>query len=151
MKSIIIFVISILTIKSCGYSKNEDNLQIQKTTIAYFNAIEKNDTLMYKKVYKINDGGDASDLFFLNKNYQKINPNNILLKNIKVKDTFNAGVYKKYVMFTLKKPNHKASEPNQDLRLYLMFWKNTGFDKIDQVFIIGNMPKWEDQKPLEGY
>lgn len=145
----LIVVISILTITGCNNSKNKENEQIKKTTIAYFNAIKNNDTLSYKKEYRLNDGGDMYEFNFIKRNYEKINPHNILLKNIKVKDTFNAGVNKKYVMFILKKPHYEPYETNGDLRMYLMFWKNTGYDKIDQVFILGNMPKWEDQKPID--
>ena len=148
MKKIILIAISIFALNSCKNLKNADNEQIKKTTIAYFKAIERNDTLMYKKIYKINDGGDMYEFNFMQRNYQKINPNNILLKNMKVKDTFSAGVNQKYVEFILKKPNYKPFEKNEDLRLYLMFWEKTGLAKIEQVFIIGNTAKWENQKPL---
>ncbi|AZI41148.1 hypothetical protein [Epilithonimonas vandammei] len=139
-------------ISCCTNQKNKDNEQIKNTVNQYFKAIKNNNSADYNNIVSDSQelpGATASDLFFLHKNYSKINPNNILLKNIKVKDTFNAGTQKKYVMFILKKPNYKPFETNQDLKMYLMFWKNTGYDKIDQVFIIGNMPKWEDQKPID--
>lgn len=148
MKNLIFIIALLLSTKECKTS-NKDDVKIKNTVITYLNSIKNGDTLSYKSAYKMDDGGDMYEYNFLRRNYTKINPNNILLKNMKVKDTFNAGVSKKYVMFTLKKPNYKPFETNQDLRIYLMFWKNTGYDKIDQVFIIGNMPKWEDQKPIE--
>lgn len=150
MKKIILIFISVISILSCNVSKNNDNEQIKKTVIQYFNSIKENDSLQYRKLIYFSDkfpGGTSSDLFFLHKNFSKINPNNILLKNIKVKDTFNL-VKKKYVMFTFKKNNSKPFEYNQDLKMYLLFWNEVGYDKIYEIYIIGNMPEWEDQEPI---
>ena len=148
MKNLTFILLSLIVLVSCNISKNSDNEQIKNTVINYFNSIKKNDTLGYKKIYQLNDGGDFYDFNFLKRNYSKINPNNILLKNIKVKDTFNM-VEKKYVMFTFKKANPKPFEYNQDLKMYLLFWKQVGYDKIYEMYIIGNMPEWEDQKPID--
>lgn len=148
MKNLILIFASSILILSCAPSKNWDNEQIKKTVTNYFNAIKENDTIGYKKIYALNDGGDYYDFNFLKRNYSKINPNNILLKNIKVKDTFNM-VQKKYVVFTFKKLNPKPFEYNQDLKMYLLFWKQVGYDKIYEMYIIGNMPEWEDQKPID--
>ena len=151
MKNITLIFILLASVLSCNISKNNDNEQIKKTVISYFNAIKKNDSIEYGKlIYHSNElpGDTSSDLFFLHNNYSKINPNNILLKNIKVKDTFNM-VEKKYVEFTFKKANPKPFEYNQDLKMYLLFWKEVGYDKIYEMYIIGNMPEWEDQKPID--
>ncbi|AZI41149.1 hypothetical protein [Epilithonimonas vandammei] len=146
---ILLFVVFVSTI-SCK-TIDSDNEQIKKTVHFFLNSIKKDDTLTYKNIYKLDDGGDMYYFNFLKRNYSKINPNNTLLKNIKIKDTVDIGVHQKYVMFTLKKPNYKPFETNQDLRLYLMFWKKNGYNKIYQMYLIGDTPKWEDQKPLEGY
>lgn len=151
MFNFLIFINISNIISCCTSQKNKDNEQIKKVAIRYFDAIKRGDTVTYKSLYKLNDGGDIFEFNFLKRNYSKINPHNTLFKNIKVKDTVNIGVRPKYIMFTLKKPNYKPFETNQDLKMYLMFWKNTGYNKVDQIFIIGNMAEWEDVKPLKGY
>jgi len=146
MKKLILSVLVLVITVSCK-TINKDNEQIKNTVNQYFKAVKNNDLSTYSALMYNSEkapGGIASDLFFLHKNYSKINPNNILLKNIKIKDTVDIGVHQKYIMFTLKKPNYKPFETNQDLKMYIMFWKEIGYNKRYQMYLIGDTPKWED-------
>lgn len=154
MKNIILLLSIISTVSCCTNQKNKDDTEIRTVVKKYFSTIENNDLNGFSKLISNSDkfpGGISSYLFFLNNNYSKINPDNILLKNIKIKDTFDIGEHQKYILFVLKKPKPKPFETNQDLRMYLFFRKAVGYDKISEIFIIGNIPDWEDQKPMDLY
>ena len=151
MKKIILIVISIFALSSCHNLKNTDNEQIEITVKKYFHTIEKNDLQAYSNLISNSNrfpGGVSSYLFFLHNNYSKINTNNILLKKIKIKDTIDLGEHQKYILYILKNPNPVPFGNNKDLRMYLFFRKAVGYNQISEFFIIGNIPDWEDQKPI---
>ncbi|CAA7386371.1 hypothetical protein [Chryseobacterium fistulae] len=143
----ILVILFLLNINCCVNQTKKDEKQIKKTVIQYFKAFKENDLHTYNSLIYNSDnypGITASELFFLNKNYNKINSRENLLDNIKIKDTTDIipSVKMKYVQYVYK--NEKDSNNmKKPLIITLMFYKQIGFNKIYQPVILQNHIGWD--------
>ncbi|KFF23730.1 hypothetical protein [Chryseobacterium vrystaatense] len=146
MKTITAVLILFLLV-SCVSQDQKDKEQIEQTVSKYWNAVRDNDMKAYKNLFDESEdysGAMQADLYFLHKNYAKINLNNVLLKDFKIKDTtvIFAGNKQKYVQYVIAKKN----DPNnltKDLVITLMFYKPIGFNKIYNLAPLKNHIGWE--------
>ncbi|ASW73628.1 hypothetical protein IQ37_19325 [Chryseobacterium piperi] len=143
----ILGILFLLNISCCVNQKKKDEEQIKNTVKEYLKAVKENDL---QKVYGLIDdsdtffGGIQGEFYFLKKNYDKINPNNILLKNIKVKDTVVtfAQNKQKYVQYVIKKEND-SNYLKKPLIITFMFYKPVGYNKIYNSVILQNHIGWD--------
>ncbi|MCJ7936145.1 MAG: hypothetical protein MUW56_21575 [Chryseobacterium sp.] len=147
MKNLLLIPILLLTINCCNAPKNSDDAEIKETVTKYWKAIKDNDIETYKNLFDENEefsGGIQADLFFLHKNYEKINPNNILLKNYKIKDTIVmfSNNKQKYVQYVV---NNQGNNGNikKPLIITLMFYKPVGYNKIYNPSPLKNHIGWD--------
>ncbi|MCD1117449.1 hypothetical protein [Chryseobacterium turcicum] len=132
---------------SCVNKKNKDEQQIKETVQEFWKKAKINDFEGYKKLVEDPDvflGSMQAELNFIHKNYDQINPNDILLKNIKVKDTSIAGpnVHQKYVQYIIKKEND-SNYLKKPLIITLLFYKPVGYNKIFNRKILQNHIGWD--------
>jgi len=151
MKTIKLIFISLIVfnISSCINQSQEDEVQIKKTVKQFWKAVENNDLEKCKNLIEDSetfDGIIQSDIYFLHKNYKKINPNNILLNNIKIKDT--TGIvpslklkYVQYIIPTKDDPDNVK----KDLIITLMFNQTVGYNKIFNPTILENNIGWDEK------
>jgi len=149
MKTIkyISLILILLSISCCVNQKQKDEEQIKNTIKEYWTAIKNNDLEGYKNLFDESEnfaGAMQADLYFLHKNYNKINPNDILLKNIKIKDTvvMFAENKQKYVQYTIKKEND-TNLIKKPLIITLMFFKPVGYNKIFNLAPLKNHIGWD--------
>ncbi len=143
----ILGILFLLNISGCVNQKKKDEEQIKNTVKEYWKAVKENDL---QKAYNLIDdsdtffGGIQGEFYFLKKNYDVINPNNILLKNIKVKDTvvMFAQNKQKYVRYIVKKEKD-SSHSKKPLIKTFMFYKPAGYNKIYNAVILQNHIGWE--------
>lgn len=142
----------LFSVSCCVNQTKKDEEQIKETVQKFWETAKVNDFEGYKNLVADPDifsGVMQTELNFLHKNYDKINPNDILLKNIKIKDTIvrfpqNKQKYVKYV-FKSKNDSNSLKKP---LIITLMFYKPIGFDKIYYPLILQNHIGWDkEQKP----
>lgn len=148
MKTIkyISLILIALSISCCVNQKKKDEEQIKNTVAKYWSAVKDNDLERYKDLFDENEnyaGAIQSDLYFLHKNYDKINPHDVLLKNYKIKDTTvmfaeNKQKYVQFIVVTKNDPNNLK----KDLIITLMFYKPVGFDKIYNLSPLQNHIGW---------
>lgn len=146
MKTTIAILILFLCI-GCVSQDKKDKEQIKETVTKYWKTVKENDLEGYKSLFDENEnfsGALQADLYFLHKNYEKINPNNILLKDYKIKDTtvMFAENKQKYVQYIIKSKN----DPNtlkEPLIITLMFYKPVGFNKIYNPSPLKNHIGWD--------
>ncbi|CAA7391641.1 hypothetical protein [Chryseobacterium fistulae] len=136
----------LLSFSCCVNQKKKDEEQIKETVQKFWEKAKINDFEGYRRL--IADPGVFSgvmqvDLNFIHKNYDKINPNDILLKDIKVKDTSIAGpnMHQKYVQYVIKKEND-TNYVKKPLIITLLFYKPGGYDKIFNRKILQNHIGW---------
>ena len=150
MKTIIKYLailLILLNISCCVNQKKKDEEQIRETVQKFWGKAKINDFEGYKNLVAdpgIFSGAMQVDLNFLHKNYEKINPNDILLKNIKVKDTSIAGpsIHQKYVQYVIKKEND-SNNLRRPLIITLLFYKPVGYNKIFNRSILRNHIGWD--------
>ncbi|MDQ1802722.1 hypothetical protein RAH57_01910 [Chryseobacterium sp. CKR4-1] len=135
------------SISSCVNQKKKDEKQIQETVQKFWEKAKINDFEGYKSLVADPDifsGVMKAELNFLHKNYDKINPNDFLLENIKVKDTSIAGpnVHQKYVQYIIKKEND-SNYLKKPLIITLLFYKPVGYDKIFNRKVLQNHIGWD--------
>jgi len=140
-------VIILLSISCCVNQKKKDDEQIKNTIAEYWSAVKDNDLERYKSLFDENEdfaGGIQADLYFLHKNYDKINPNNSLLKDYKIKDTtvMFAENKQKYVQYTIKKEND-TTYLKKPLIITLMFYKPVGYNRIYNPSPLKNHIGWD--------
>jgi len=149
-----ISILVILLSTSCVNQKEKDEQQIKNTVREYWKAVKENDLQKCNSLIEDSEtyfGGIQGQFYFLQKNYDKINPNDILLKNIKVKDTTATipSVKLKYVQYFIKDQN----DPNnlkKPLIITYLFYKEIGYNKIFNASILQNHIGWgKEQKPTQ--
>jgi len=154
MKTIkyISILLILLSISCCVKQQENDEEQIKKTVKEYWKAVKENNlqkcmNLIYES--EEFEGAVQGELYFLHKNYNKINPNDILLKNITIKDTtimFSENK-QKYVQYFIKDKN----DPNslkKPLIITLTFYKPIGYDKIYNGALLQNHIGWGKELKL---
>lgn len=151
MKKIIIHfpaaLLIFLSLNSCVNQKQKDEEQIKETVTKYWQAVKENNIDNYKNLFVDSEsfaGGIQADLYFLHKNYDRINSNDVLLKEIKVKDTvvrFEENK-QKYVQYIIKKEND-TSLLKKPLIITLMFYKPAGLNKIFYPSPLRNHIGWD--------
>ncbi|PTT36128.1 hypothetical protein DBR28_11425 [Chryseobacterium sp. HMWF028] len=143
-----IFVIPIvLSISCCVNHKQKDEEQIKDTVSKYWHSVKKNNVKECLSLFEDVEnysGVVQSDVFFLIKNYDKINPNDILLKNIKIKDTvvMFAENKQKYVQYIIKNEND-TTYLKKPLIITFMFYKPVGYSKIFNRAVLQNSSSWD--------
>ena len=143
-----ISILSILfSVSCCVNQKKKDEEQIKETVQKFWKKAKINDFAGYKSLVADPDifsGVMQVELNFIHKNYDRINPNDILLKNIKVKDTSIAGsnVSQKYVQYVIKKEND-TTYLKKPLIITLLFYKPVGYNKIFNRKILQNHIGWD--------
>ena len=149
MKTIryITILLVLLNISCCVNQKQKDEEQIKDTINKYWHSVKENNVKECLSLFEDVEnysGVVQSDLFFLNKNYDKINPNNILLKNIKIKDTtvMFAENKQKYVQYMIKKEND-TTYLKKPLIITFMFYKPVGYNKIFNRAVLQNSSNWD--------
>ncbi|ANF52978.1 hypothetical protein A0O34_21700 [Chryseobacterium glaciei] len=140
-------ILILLSISSCVNQQKKDEDQIKNTVRAYWKAVKNNDLQAYNNlIYESQNypGVTASELNFLYKHYDIVNPKESLLKNIKIKDTtvMFAENKQKYVQYTIVKKND-PDNLKKDLIITLMFYKPIGFNKINNPVILENHIGWD--------
>jgi len=141
------FIMILLSISCCVNQKQKDEEQIKNTVREYWKAVKNNDLRKYNDLFDDSEnfsGAMQGDLYFLHKNYDKINPNDILLKNIIIKDTtvmFEQNK-QKYVQYIIKKKND-TSYIKKPLIITLMFFKPIGYNKIFNLSPLKNHIGWD--------
>lgn len=149
MKTIkyILGILFLLNISCCVNQKKKDEEQIKETVTKYWKAVKENDLKSYNSLIYDSEnypGVTASELFFLNKNYDVINSKENVLNNIRIKDTTDIipSVKMKYVQYTYKKKND-SNNLKKPLIITLMFYKQMGLDKIYYPVILQNHIGWD--------
>lgn len=138
----ILGILFLLNINCCVNQKKKDEEQIKDTVTKYWKAVKENKVEECLNLFEDVEnykGGVQSDIYFLHKNYDKINPNDILLKNIRVKDTvvmFSQNK-QKYVQYIIKKEND-SNCLKKPLIITFMFYKPVGYNKIFNRTILQN-------------
>lgn len=137
----------LLNISCCINQKKKDEEQIKDTVTKYWKAVKEDkveECLNLFEDVENYEGGVQSDIYFLHKNYDKINPNDILLKNIKVKDTvvMFAQNKQKYVQYVIKKEND-SNYMKKPLIITFMFYKPVGYNKIFNRAVLQNHIGWD--------
>lgn len=140
-------ILILFSISCCVNQQKKDEDQIKETVLKFWEKAKVNDFEGYKNLVAepgIFVGAMQVDLNFIHKNYDKINPNDVLLKNIKVKDTSIAGpnVNQKYVQYVIKKEND-TNYIKKPLIITLLFYKPVGYDKIFNRSILRNHIGWD--------
>jgi len=144
----ITIILFLLSISSCVNQRKKDDEQIKNTITEYLKAVKENDLQKCKSLIEDGEtysGGIQGQFYFLQKNYERINPNNVLLKNIKIKDTIGTipSVKLKYVQYTIKKDNDNTYL-KKPLIITFMFYKPVGYDKIFNASILQNHIGWDN-------
>lgn len=143
----------LLSISCCVNQNKKDEEQIKETVRNFWATVKRNDFNGYKNLVEDNEiflGSMQAEFSFLHKNYDKINPNDALLKNIKIKDTSIASpnTQQKYVRYIIKKQND-TNNLQKPLIITLLFYKPVGYNKIFNRKILQNHIGWDkDQKPI---
>lgn len=146
-------ILILLSISCCVNQNKKDEEQINDTVQKFWEKAKTNDFQGYKNLIADPDvfsGIMQVDLNFLHKNYDKINPNDLLQKNIKIKDTSIAGTntQQKYVQYIIKEPND-SNNLKKPLIITLLFYKPVGYDKIFNRSILRNHIGWDKEvKPI---
>ena len=133
----------LFTISCCVNNKQKDDDQIKQTVKNYWKAVKNNEAQDYLNLIENNDEYNIAfthDLYYLHKNYRKLDANKFLSREVKIQNTRNFGGNHKYVEYIFIKPN-SIVEP---LTVTLYFDKKIGYNKIYSVEILGNMPEWEN-------
>lgn len=143
----ILAILFLLNISCCVNQKKKDEEQIKETITRYWKSVKDNDLENYKNLFDDSEdfaGGMDADLNFLHKNYDKINPNDLLLKDYKIKDTvvMFAQNKQKYVQYVIKKEKD-SSYLKKPLIITLMFYKPVGFNKIFNPSPLRNHIGWD--------
>lgn len=131
----------LLSISCCVNQKKKDDEQIKETVQKFWTIVQNNDEESYLKLIDNSEEYRVAMLYqlhYLNRNYNKIK-GSTESKEIQIKDTNELGGSQKCIEYLFVKPN-STTEP---LNMKLFFFKPVGYDKIFNVQIIGNMPKWE--------
>lgn len=145
LKQILVLLVA-FSVTSCVNRQKKDEEQIKSTVHQFWRTIQKNDLEKYQLLFYDNEtffGGIQSDFYFLRKNYNRINPNNKLLMDIKIKDTtiMFVGNKQKYVQYIIEKEND-SNNIRKPLVITLMFYKPVGYDKIYNPSILQNHIGW---------
>jgi len=143
----ILAILFLLNISCCVNQNKKDEEQIKTTVQKFWKTIKDDDSESYKNLFDNNEtffGGIQADFYFLRKNYDKINPNDILVKNIKIKDTtvMFAENKQKYVQYVIKKEND-SNNLKKPLIITLMFYKPVGYNKIFNAAPLKNHIGWD--------
>lgn len=138
----------LFSINCCINQKEKDEEQIKKTVSQFWKTVKDNNLEEYKKLFdegQTFDGGIQGEFYFLHNNYERINPKNILLKNIRIKDTIGLApsVKLKYVHFIIEKKND-PDNLKKDLIITLIFYKPVGYDKIYNPSTLENHIGWNE-------
>ncbi|RRQ45504.1 hypothetical protein [Chryseobacterium sp. SC28] len=134
----------LLSISCCVNQKEKDEEQINTTVQKFWITVQNNDEENYLKLIEGSEEYRFAMLYqlhYLNRNYSKIKAITES-KEIQIKDTNELGGSQKCVEYLFVKPN-STTEP---LSVRLFFLKSLGYNKIFNVQIIGNMPKWEKKE-----
>ncbi|KFF08219.1 hypothetical protein IW15_22750 [Chryseobacterium soli] len=142
-----ISLILILLCVSCVNQKKKDDEQIKNTVREYWKAVKTNDLKAYNNLIYDSEnfpGVTMGDLGFLHDHYKILNLDEILQKNIKIKDTtgLSPDTTMKYVQYTIKKEND-SNYMNKPLTITLMFYKPIGLNKIYDPVILENHIGWD--------
>ncbi len=130
---------------SCINQKDKDKAQIEETVSKFWMSVQSNDEKNYLALIEYNEDyklAILNQLHFLNRNYNSMYKE-LQSKKIQIKDTNEFGESQKCVEYLFVKPN-SIVEP---LSVKLFFYKPTGYNKIFNLQIIGNLPKWEKAAP----
>ena len=124
---------------------NSPERQIKKTVDKYWTCIENNEFNNSLELFE--DGqvySGAMHMYFykLRKNYSTIKPQITPIDRIQIKDTIIFGTEKKYVKYEF---NNKNAEI-KPIVLTFIFWKKTGFDKIDNPTYLKNFLDWDKKQ-----
>lgn len=127
--------------------KQKDQEEIKQTVKNYFSAVKAND--LEKCKFLIEDSENYSGVIqgefnFLHKNYDEINPNDVLLRNILIKDTLVTftNEKEKYVQYIIKNDKN-PNNLKKPLIITFMFYKPVGYDKIFNRIILQNHIGWD--------
>lgn len=136
-----------LSISCCVNQKQKDEEEIKNTIKEYWSAVKNNDSQKYISLFDESEnfaGAIQADLYFLHKNYNKINPNDKLLENIKIKDTtvMFAQNKQKYVQYIVRKQND-TTLLKKPLIITLMFYKPVGYNKVFNLSPLQNHIGWD--------
>ncbi|MBC7749471.1 MAG: hypothetical protein H7Z76_13010 [Methylotenera sp.] len=146
IKPILFFLLFFFTI-SCVNQKQKDQEEIKQTVKNYFNAVKANDLEKCKLLIEDSEnylGVIQGEFNFLHKNYDEINPNDVLLRNILVKDTLITftNEKEKYVQYIIKNDKN-PNNLKKPLIITFMFYKPVGYDKIFNRVILENHIGWD--------
>lgn len=136
-----ILIICVLT--SCINQKQKDEEQIKNTVRRFWLSVKENDFETYKSLNENSDmfiGIMHMEFSFLHKNYEKINPNDYLIKDIKIKDTVLVGK-QKYVQYYIKSTD--TIRGKAPLIITLEFYKPIGYDKLSNAVVLKNHLEWD--------
>lgn len=130
---------------SCN-TNSSANRKMKNTVISFLDGIEKRNTNQCRDL--IHNGHEyygsiRMQVYFLNKNYQKINSYVDLRKNINIQDTIYSGAKMKYVQYYIK--NHNLKKTQKPLVITFIFYNEVGYDKVFNSFFVENMLEWEEK------
>jgi hypothetical protein len=146
---LILILLILFSFNNCINQKQKDEDQIKETVKQFWKAVKNNDLEQCKNLIEDSetfDGVIQSDIYFLHENYETINPNNILLNNIKIKDTTGIvpSLKLKYVQYIVPTKND-PDNIKKDLIITLMFDKSVGYNKIYNPTILENNIGWDEK------
>lgn len=133
-------VLIVFILYSCINQKQIEEKQIKDTVKRFWLSVKEKDFEAYKSLNENSDmfiGVMHMEFRFLNKNYEKINPNDYLTKDIKIKDTVLVGK-QKYVQYYIK----SKDTIKKPLIITLEFYKPIGYDKISNAVVLENHLLW---------
>lgn len=149
--SCLISFFAVLCLTNC--TKENTDAEIEQDIITYFKTIKSNNLEENKKLFSKSDfpevGTIQSDFYFIKDNYDKINPDNKLVKNIKVIDSFilSPNIKAKYVIFEIKarKDSQNIVRPLIiEFRFPVPYKSNSMTLNLDNQFEWKkNIPVWE--------
>ena len=139
-------ILIFFSISCCVNQQQKDEEQIKNTVKEYWKAVKADDLEKCKSLIDNSEtfsGGIQGEFYFLQKNYGKINPNDILLQNIKVKDTTSTipSIKLKYVQYIIKEKNDPDNLKKPLIITYL-FYDRIGYDKIFNASTLQNHIGW---------
>lgn len=143
MKEIVLMFFFGFALLSCNTQASSER-KIKKTVTSFLDAVEKNDGNTYKSLIYNSEqypGVISMEKSFFNKNYKKINSYINLKENIKIKDTVFNGAKRKYVQYRIKNSNPNYSQ--KPLIITFIFYKQVGYDKINNPSVLDNFLKWD--------
>ena len=146
--SIVFMILTVFITTNCASDNTEEKMK--QDVKNYFKYVEENNFPAVLKLSSGNnfddEGGQQADFFFIKTNYAKINPNDSLLKDMKIEDSYiiSPQIKSKQIVFEIKPENDSL---NLIRPLILSFIFDVPYQENSMDVRINNRFEWRDNKP----